>query len=163
MIFVAFVRPPCSIFIQRIGIFVITCYFCHFRNFRPAIVLIFVGSFCNLQVQEVPQDVFQGRDIFAGPILRVLCSSRATFLEPVTIQLPVSLGGSVLNIPHDTVCRVRVFYLSSERETREWVEISNELENPASFDGRVVKFKVRGFSRYAVYRRLLKLTGRIIC
>ncbi|XP_067018270.1 uncharacterized protein [Acropora muricata] len=102
----------------------------------------------QLKVQEVPQDVFQGRDIFAGPILRVLCSSRATFLEPLTIQLPVSLGGSVLNIPHDTVCRVRVFYLSSEKETREWVEISNELENPASFDGRVVKFKVRGFSRF---------------
>ncbi|XP_067018298.1 uncharacterized protein [Acropora muricata] len=102
----------------------------------------------QLKVQEVPQDVFQGRDIFSGPILRVQCSSRATFLEPVTIHLPVSLGGSVLNIPHDTMRRVRVFFLSSEKETREWMEISDELENPASFDGRVVKFKVRSFSRY---------------
>ena len=134
-----------------------------FSRIPPAIVVIFVGSLCNLQVQEVPQDVFQGRDIFAGPILRVLCSSRATFLEPVTIQLPVSLGGSVLNIPHDTTRRVRVFFLSSEKETREWMEISDELEHPASFDGRVVKFKVRGFSRYAVYRRLQTLKGRIIC
>jgi len=101
----------------------------------------------QLKVQEVPQDEFQGRDIFAGPILRVLCSSRATFLEPVTIQLPVSLGGSGPNVPRDTVCRVRVFFLSSDKETREWMEISDELENPASFDGKVVKFKVRGFSR----------------
>ena len=62
----------------------------------------------------------------------------------------------MLNIPHDPVRRVRVFFLSSEKETREWMEISDELENPASFDGRVVKFKVRGFSRYAVYRRLQK-------
>lgn len=54
----------------------------------------------------------------------------------------------MLNIPHDTVCRVRVFFLSSEKETREWMEISDELENRASFDGRVVKFTVRGFTRY---------------
>jgi len=54
----------------------------------------------------------------------------------------------VLSIPHDTGCRIRVFFLSTEKETREWMEISDKLENPASFDGRVVKFKVRGFSRY---------------
>ena len=69
----------------------------------------------------------------------------------------------MLNIPHDPVRRVRVFFLSSEKETREWMEISDELENPASYDCRVVKFKVRGFSRYAVYKRLQKLKGRIIC
>ena len=147
MIFVAFVRPSSSVFPQRIGFFCANLLFLSFSQFPPAIVVIFVGSFCNLQVQEVPQDVFHGRDTFAGPILRVLCSSRATFWEPVTIQLPVSLAGSVLNIPHDTVYHIRVFFLSSENETREWMEISDELKNPPSFDGRVVKFKVRGFSR----------------
>ena len=107
--------------------------------------------FCNLQVQEVPQDEFQGHSLFAGPILRVLCSSRATFLQPVTIQLPVSLGDKPENIPQPSECRVRIFFLSPERETKEWVEISDKLENSASYDGKLVKFKVQRFSGY-VYR-----------
>ena len=101
----------------------------------------------NLQVQEVPQDEFWSRPMFAGPILHVLCSSRATFLEPVIIQLPVSLGGKLANIPHPSECRVRIFFLSSKGETKEWIEISDNLENPASYDGKLVKFKVQPFSR----------------
>ena len=46
-----------------------------------------------------------------------------------------------------SVCRVRVFYLCSEQETKEWIEISDELENPAIYDGKLVKFKVRHFSK----------------
>ena len=111
---------------------------------------------CNLQVQEVPQDEFQGHGLVSGPILRILCSSRVTLLEPVTIQLPVSLGNKLVNIPQPSECRVRIFFLSSERDTREWVEISDRLENPASYDGKVVQFMVRSFSGY-VYRRLQKL------
>ena len=107
--------------------------------------------FCNLQVQEVPQDEFQRHDLFCGPILRVLCSSKATFLEPVTIQLPVSLGNKLVNIPQPSDCRVRILFLSPEGETKEWVEISDKLENPASYDGKLVKFKVQRFSGY-VYR-----------
>ena len=108
--------------------------------------------FCNhLQVQEVPQDEFQGHSLFCGPILRILCSSSVTFLEPVTIQLPVSLGNELVNIAQPSDCRVRIFFHSPERETKEWVEISDKLENPASYDGRLVKFKVQRFSGY-VYR-----------
>ena len=105
--------------------------------------------FCNhLQVQEVPQDEFQGHGLFCGPILRILCSSSATFLEPVTIQLPVSLGNELVNIPQPSDCRVRIFFLSPERKTKEWIEISDKLENPASYDGKLVKFKVQRFSGY---------------
>ena len=114
--------------------------------------------FCNLQVQEIPQDEFQDQNLYAGPILRVLCSSRATFLEPVTIQLPVPLGNKLVNLPQPSECRVRIFFLSPERETKEWVEISDKLENPASYDGRLVKFKVERFSGY-VYRWFQKLKG----
>ncbi|XP_015749616.1 PREDICTED: uncharacterized protein LOC107329441 [Acropora digitifera] len=103
----------------------------------------------ELGVQEVPQDEFQGHGLFCGPILRLPCSSRATFLKPVTIQLPVSLGNRLVNIPQPSECRVRIFFLSSERETKEWVEISDKLENPASYDGKLVKFKVQHFSRFA--------------
>ncbi|XP_074628449.1 uncharacterized protein LOC141886248 isoform X8 [Acropora palmata] len=101
----------------------------------------------QLKVQEVPQDKFQGHNLFAGPILHILCSSRAAFLEPVTIQLPLSLGGSMVKFSDPSVCRVRVFFLCSERETKEWIEISDELENPAIYDGKLVKFKVRHFSK----------------
>ena len=109
--------------------------------------------FCNLQVQEVPQNEFQGRNLFVGPIVHVLCYSRATFLKPVTIKLPVSLGDKLVNIPQPSVCRVRVFFLNSERETKEWIEISDELETPANYDGKLVTFKVQRFSGY-VDRRL---------
>ena len=100
-----------------------------------------------MQVHEVPQDEFEGDDLFCGPILHVICSSRATFLEPVTIQLPVSLGSKVVHVQRPSACRVRLFVLNSERETKEWVEFSDKLENPASYDGKVVKFKAPLFSR----------------
>ncbi|XP_044180813.1 uncharacterized protein LOC114963733 [Acropora millepora] len=102
----------------------------------------------ELGVQEVPQDEFQGHDLFSGPILHVLCSSRDVFLEPVTIQLPISLRNELVNIPQPSECRVRVFFHSAERETKEWVEISDKLETPASYDGELVKFKVQRFSGY---------------
>ena len=107
--------------------------------------------FCNLQVQEVPQDKFQGHGLFCGPILRVQCSSGATFLDPVTIQLPVSLGNKLVDIPQPSKCHVRILFHSSKRECWQWVDFSDRLENPASYDGKVVKFMVQGFSLY-VYR-----------
>ena len=109
--------------------------------------------FCNLQVQEVPQNEFQDRNLFVGPIVYVLCTSRATFLKPVTIKLQVSLGDKLVNVSQPSVCRVRIFFLNSEREAKEWIEISDELENPANYDGKLVTFKVRRFSGY-VDRRL---------
>ena len=55
-----------------------------------------------------------------------------------------------------SVCRVRVFFRCSEGETEEWIEISDELESPAVYDGKLVKFKVQHFSEY-VYGRLQNL------
>ena len=80
-------------------------------------------------------------------------------MKPVTIQLPVSLGSKLVNIPQAAECGVRIFFLSSERESKEWVEISDKLEN---YDGKLVKFKVQHFSGY-VYGWSQKLKGfRII-
>ncbi|XP_067020029.1 uncharacterized protein [Acropora muricata] len=111
----------------------------------------------QLKVQEVPQDKFQGRGLFSGPILRVLCSSRATFLKPVTIQLPVSLGNKLVDIPQPSNCGVRIFFHSIEGETWQWVEISDRLENCASYDGKVVKFMVQGFIRFSAYAFIVDL------
>ena len=45
-----------------------------------------------------------------------------------------------------------IFSQLGER-TKEWIEISDELENPANYDGKLVTFKVQRFSGY-VGRRL---------
>ena len=117
----------------------------HLRNIA-AILTLLPFILYHLQVQEVPQDEFQGLDLFAGPILRILGSPKAEFLKPVTIQLPVCLREKNMTIPNPSICRVRTFFLRSETESKDWVEISNELENPATYDGKVVKFQVRRFS-----------------
>ena len=54
----------------------------------------------------------------------------------------------MVKLSDPSVCCIGVFYLCSEQETKEWIEISDELENPAIYDGKLVKFKVRHFSRY---------------
>ena len=83
-------------------------------------------------------------------------------MKPVTIQLPVFLGSKLVNIPQPAECGVRIFFLSSERGSKEWVEISDKLENPANYDGKLVKFEVQHFSGY-VYGWSQKLKGfRII-
>ena len=119
----------------------------HLRNTAaPLTLLPFI--LYHLQVQEVPQDEFQDLDLFAGPILRILDSPKAEFLKPVTIQLPVSLREKEMTIPDPSMRRVRIFFLRSETESKEWIEISSNLENPATYDGKVVKFEVRSFSGY---------------
>ena len=102
----------------------------------------------HIQVQEVPQDEFQDLHLFAGPILHISDSSKAEFLKPVTVQLPVCLREKTPTIPNPSMWRVRIFYLRSKTESKEWIEISSELDNPATYDGKVVKFQVRRFSGY---------------
>ena len=117
----------------------------HLRN-TAALLTLLPFILYHLQVQEVPQDEFQDLDLFAGPILRIFGSAKAEFLKPVTIQLPVCLREKNMTIPNPSMCRVRTFFLRSETESKDWVEISSELENPATYDGKVVKFQVRRFS-----------------
>lgn len=100
-----------------------------------------------LQVQEVPNEEFEDINVFVGPILRIVCSSGVEFSNSVTIQLPISLGDAPERIPDHSVCRVKVLFLKSEEgESKEWVEITEDLENPASFDGKLVTFHVNRFS-----------------
>ena len=117
----------------------------HLRN-TAALLTLLPFILYHLQVQEVPQDELQGLDLFAGPILHILDSSKAELLKTVTIQLPVCLREKEMTIPDPSMCRVRIFVLPTETETMDWIEISSDLENPATYDGKVVKFQVRRFS-----------------
>ena len=119
----------------------------HLRN-TAALLTLLPFILYHIQVQEVPQDEFQDLYLFAGPILHISDSSKAEFLKPVTVQLPVCLREKTPTIPNPSMWRVRIFYLRSETESKEWIEISSELDNPATYDGKVVKFQVRRFSGY---------------
>ena len=101
-----------------------------------------------VQLQEVPCEEFKGKEVLVGPILRISCGEVVKFLKPVTIQLPISLGDEQLDIPDVSKCRVRVSFLRSEEEQKDWVEITDELNNSTSFDGKTVRFQVQRFYGY---------------
>ncbi|XP_078383042.1 uncharacterized protein LOC144665649 isoform X2 [Oculina patagonica] len=102
----------------------------------------------QIKVQEVPGEEFEGKDVQVGPILRIFCTEVVEFLKPVTIQLPVSLEDEKQDIPDLSSCRVRVLFLKSDVEQKEWVEITDDLTNPPSIDGNIVRFQVQRFSGY---------------
>ena len=102
-------------------------------------------------MQEVSGEEFQGEDILVGPIFRIVCNESVEFLKPVTIQLPVSLVGDRPDVADQSTCRVRVLFLRSDGEQREWIEITNDLASPPSFDGGIVRFQVQQLSGYVNY------------
>ena len=87
--------------------------------------------------------------MFIGPILRIICSQKVTFSKPVTIQLPISLRHEQQEIPDISECRVRVLCQKSAGDHGDWREITSDLRNPASFDGKFVRFQVEHFCKYA--------------
>ena len=99
-------------------------------------------------MQEVPSKEWEGMNVLVGPILRIECSQSVEFFKAAEIQLPVSLLAEQEGIPDPSVCRVRVLFLSSDGESKEWFEITGDLESPASFDGAFVKFQIKRFSGY---------------
>ena len=99
-------------------------------------------------MQEVPGEEFEGKGVLVGPILRIVCTEIVEFLKPVTIQLPICLGDEQQGIPDLSTCRIRVLFLKSHDEQKEWVEITDNLTNPPSTDGNIVQFQVQRFSGY---------------
>ena len=103
--------------------------------------------FRTVQVQEVPNDELQEAGFFLGPILRINCFSETVqFSRSVTIQLPISLREQQVLLPDPTTCRVRVLFLKSDDQEKEWIEVTDDLGKPARFDGKFVKFQVERFS-----------------
>ena len=97
-----------------------------------------------VKVQEVPSETFDDDNVMVGPILRIACSQSVEFLKPVTIQLPVSHRDR--GISQSSACRVRVLFLRSDGERKEWIEITDDLEIPPNYDGKFVRFQVDRFS-----------------
>ena len=79
-------------------------------------------------------------------MLRITCPQLVEFLKPVTIQLPVSLQSDQEGTPDLSTCRVRVLFLKSDGEDKEWMEITDDLRGPVNFDGTFVRFQVERFS-----------------
>lgn len=97
-------------------------------------------------MQEVPSDEFQEAGVFLGPILRSNCFEAVQFSRSATIQLPISLREQQVLLPDLTTCRVRVLFLKSDDQEKEWIEVTDDLRKPASFDGKFVRFQVERFS-----------------
>ena len=103
----------------------------------------------ELKVQEVSDEEFKGEGIFLGPVLRIKCFEAVQFLKPVNIQLPISLREQQdLNLNH-TTCHVRVLFLKSDGDQKEWIEITDDLVKPPSLDRKFVRFHVERFSGYS--------------
>ena len=103
----------------------------------------------ELKVQEVSDEEFKGKGIFLGPVLRIKCFEAVQFLKPVNIQLPISLREQQDLNP--TKCHVRVLFLKSDGDQKEWIEITDDLVKPPSLDGKFVRFYVERFSAYSHY------------
>ena len=105
----------------------------------------------ELKVQEVSNEEFEVEGKFLGPILRIKCFQAVQFLQPVTIQLPISLREQQdLNLNPKT-CLVRVLFLKSDNDKKEWIEITDDLVKPPSLDRKFVRFHVQRFSAYTHY------------
>ena len=105
----------------------------------------------ELKVQEVSNEEFKAEGKFLGPVLRIKCLEAVQFLKPVTIQLPISLREHQdLNL-NPTTCRVRVLFLKSDNDQKEWIEITDDLVKPPSLDRKFVRFNVERFSAYSYY------------
>ena len=81
-----------------------------------------------------------------GPVLRINCFEAVQFTKPVTIQLPISLREQQVLTQVPTTCRVRVLFLKSDDGPKRWIEITDDLVKPASFDGKFVNIYVERFS-----------------
>ena len=101
-----------------------------------------------VQVQEVPNEDFEEKGVFIGPILRIKCFEVVQFLRPVTIQLPVSLRDRQDVKLDPSKYHVRVRFLNCEEENEEWTELTDLVE-PTQFDGKFVRIqhKIPRFSR----------------
>ena len=104
--------------------------------------------FTFLQLQEVSQRPFRQGQILPGPILRIRSSKSVNFLQPVAVQLPLSLSEPHRKDIDMSVVRVRIL---SSSEKREWIEITDKLATLPRFDGNVISFTVSQFSEYVRY------------
>ena len=100
--------------------------------------------------------------MFIGPILRIICSQKVTFSKPVTIQLPISLRHEQQEIPDISECRVRVLCQKSAGDHGDWREITSDLRNPASFDGKFVRFQVEHFCKYAKKKKIATASCKML-
>ena len=103
----------------------------------------------ELKVQEVLNEDFEGDGKFLGPVLRIKCVEAVQFLKPVTIQLPISLREQEDMNLNPTTFHVRVLFLKSDNGKKEWIDITDDLVNPPSLDGKFVRFHVKRFSGYS--------------
>ena len=120
----------------------VSFYYSHLGFLRKILMLMQSCRYRKFQGKN------EDKNLFLGPILRIVGSDSIEFLKPVTIQLPVYFQEEQEGISDPSICRVRVLFLRTDGERKQWIEITGDLANPASFDGTFVSFQVERFSGY---------------
>lgn len=97
-------------------------------------------------MQQVPNDGFEERKVFVSPVLHISCSMEVEFKEPASIRIPITLEQDQMSLLDLSNYRIRIFHQSEKRnKSREWVEITSELNSPAKLENGVVSFQVNHF------------------
>ena len=102
----------------------------------------------SLKVQEVPcSDAKLKEGLVPGPILHISLSEPVQPLAPVRLTIPVTLREDVPKCSGYSTADVRIFFRTSEKDEREWNEVTEQLENIAVLENGTLTFTVKHFSK----------------
>ena len=94
------------------------------------------------QVQEIPAEDLKKSECHACPALHLHSSKDVTFLKPVIISIPATLGGTQTR--QFPPCRIKVFFRGSGGGI--WEDVTERLDGPPKLKNGIVQFQVRHFS-----------------
>lgn len=98
-------------------------------------------------MQEYPNSELKGEGVLVGPILDISTPQKIACVEPVTINIPLTLREGKRELAQLFPGRVRILHSESGDESHSWEDITEQLEEPAVIADGIVTFKVKHFSR----------------
>ena len=98
-------------------------------------------------MQEFPSGELKGDGVLVGPVLEISSSQEIACVEPVTINIPLTLREGKRELTQLFPGHVRILHSDSGDESQTWEDITEQLEEPAVIVDGIVAFKVKHFSR----------------
>ena len=98
-------------------------------------------------MQEFPSSELRGDGVLVGPVLDISSSQKIACVEPVTINIPLTLREGKRELAQLFSGHLRILHSDSGYESHTWEDISEQLEQPAVIADGIVTFRVKHFSR----------------
>ena len=98
-------------------------------------------------MQEFPSSELKGDGVLVGPVLDISASQKIACVEPVTINIPLTLREGKRELAQLFRGHVRILHSDSGDESYAWKDITEKLEEPAVIADGIVTFKVKQCSR----------------